>query len=199
MRRDNGYKRGRNAAKKEKIIMIASSAFVLMALTMTGVYVKNNNSEQKNDGYQINFDQLENQVKDELGNTGNQMQEQLQNLSDPIAKEDDLDYTPMEEVGSGDVEIPGLTGDTANSGGKTAHAGEEELAPDLVDEAEETGMTSEVEKENDLADAGEEVTSGSQVKKQEISWQAGDYFVWPVNGNVLKCYLLIMILKLIRS
>ena len=37
MRRDNGYKRGRNAAKKEKIIMIASSAFVLMALTMTGV------------------------------------------------------------------------------------------------------------------------------------------------------------------
>ena len=43
MRRDNGYKRGRNAAKKEKIIMIASSAFVLMALTMTGVYVKNNN------------------------------------------------------------------------------------------------------------------------------------------------------------
>lgn len=168
--------------------MIASSAFVLMALTMTGVYVKNNNSEQKNDGYQINFDQLENQVKDELGNTGNQMQEQLQNLSDPIAKEDDLDYTPMEEVGSGDVEIPGLTGDTANSGGKTAHAGEEELAPDLVDEAEETGMTSEVEKENDLADAGEEVTSGSQVKKQEISWQAGDYFVWPVNGNVLIPY-----------
>lgn len=76
MRRDNGYKKGRNAAKKEKIIMIASSAFVLMALTMTGVYVKNNNSEQKNDGYQINFDQLENQVKDELGNTGNQMQEQ---------------------------------------------------------------------------------------------------------------------------
>ena len=189
MRRDNGYKRGRNAAKKEKIIMIASSAFVLMALTMTGVYVKNNNSEQKNDGYQINFDQLENQVKDELGNTGNQMQEQLQNLSDPIAKEDDLDYTPMEEVGSGDVEIPGLTGDIANSGGKTAHAGEEELAPNLlVDEAEETGMTSEVEKENDLADAGEEVTSGSQVKKQEISWQAGDYFVWPVNGNVLIPY-----------
>lgn len=188
MRRDNGYKRGRNAAKKEKIIMIASSAFVLMALTMTGVYVKNNNSEQKNDGYQINFDQLENQVKDELGNTGNQMQEQLQNLSDPIAKEDDLDYMPMEEVGSGDVEIPGLTGDIANSDGKTAHAGEEELAPNLVDEAEETGMTSEVEKENDLADAGEEVTSGSHVKKQEISWQAGDYFVWPVNGNVLIPY-----------
>ena len=49
-------------------------------------------------------------------------------------------------------------------------------------------MTSEVEKENDLADAGEEVTSGSQVKKQEISWQAGDYFVWPVNGNVLIPY-----------
>lgn len=188
MRRNNGYKRGRNAAKKEKIIMIASSAFVLMALTMTGVYVKNNNSEQKNDGYQINFDQLENQVKDELGNTGNQMQEQLQNLSDPIAKEDDLDYTPMEEVGSGDVEIPGLTGDIANSDGKTAHAGEEELAPNLVDEAEETGMTSEVEKENDLADAGEEVTSGSHVKKQEISWQAGDYFVWPVNGNVMIPY-----------
>lgn len=190
MRRDNGYKRGRNAAKKEKIIMIASSAFVLMALTLTGVYVKNNSNEQKNDGYEINFDQLENQVKDELGNTGNQMQEQIKDLNTPVAGEDDLDYTPMEEVGSGEVEIPGLTNREENrglTGTTTANAGEEELAPNLVAE-EEPGMTSNLEKENDLASAGEEVTSGTHVKKQEPSWKAGDYFVWPVNGNVLIPY-----------
>lgn len=174
MRRNNGYKRGRNADRKEKIIMIASSAFVLTALTLTGVYVKNNSNEQKNDGYQINFEQLENQVKDGLDNTGNQIQEQLTDLKTPIAGEDDLDYTPMEEAGSGNVEIPGLTDrtDISDKDGTTAHAGEEELAPNLVDEDVETGLTSDLEKENDMVP----------------TWQAGDYFVWPVNGSVLIPY-----------
>ena len=36
---------------KERIIMLASSAFVLAALTMTGVYMKGQNVESKDDGY----------------------------------------------------------------------------------------------------------------------------------------------------
>ena len=35
---------------KERIIMLASSAFVLAALTMTGVYMKGQNVESKDDG-----------------------------------------------------------------------------------------------------------------------------------------------------
>ena len=46
----------RNNAKKERIIMIASSAFVLAALTMTGIYMKSNQEESQDDGYAIDLD-----------------------------------------------------------------------------------------------------------------------------------------------
>lgn len=39
--------------KKERIIMIASSAFVMAALTMTGVYMKENSAQNQDDGYSI--------------------------------------------------------------------------------------------------------------------------------------------------
>lgn len=92
--------------------MIASSAFVLTALTMTGVYMQSRDQESENDGYTIDFSALENNVDDKsqeiLGN----------NLGDSIVLEDDdfldgindLDYFPM-EAGSNLVEIPGLTDD----------------------------------------------------------------------------------------
>ena len=40
--------------------MLASSAFVLAALTMTGVYMKGQNVESKDDGYTLDFTALEN-------------------------------------------------------------------------------------------------------------------------------------------
>ena len=51
-------KNGRNNIGKERLIMIASSAFVMAALTMTGVYVKEQKQE-KNDGYTLDFNSLE--------------------------------------------------------------------------------------------------------------------------------------------
>ena len=78
MRRQSRYNRNhRNNAKKEKIVMIASSAFVLAALTMTGVYVKNSNEKSQNDGYKIDFNVLENQA-----------QQQAEQLAALLEKED---------------------------------------------------------------------------------------------------------------
>ena len=100
-------------AKKERIIMIASSAFVLTALTMTGVYMQSRDQESENDGYTIDFSALEN-------NVDNKSQEILgSNLGDGIVLEDeglldgmndDLEYFPV-EAGSNLIEIPGLTDD----------------------------------------------------------------------------------------
>lgn len=101
--------------KKERIIMIASSAFVMAALTMTGVYMKENSAQNQDDGYSIDFTGIESQVEDgrqEAGDAqrphnavtypqgGDAMQE---------VPEDDLDYLPMEEAGSSLIQIPGLT------------------------------------------------------------------------------------------
>ena len=93
--------------------MLASSAFVLTALTMTGIYMQARDEESKDNGYTLDFTALEN-------NTENKSQEIAQNNQpNPIGNtvplenfadvtEDDLDYMPM-EAGSGNIEIPGLT------------------------------------------------------------------------------------------
>ncbi len=113
----------RNNAKKERVIMIASSAFVLTALTMTGIYMKSNQEESQNDGYTIDFTQVEDNVQDKLqeiaqnnqteNSLGDNLQDQIGTgqeslpfgMNEMIGLEDDLDYTPM-EAGSNQIEIP---------------------------------------------------------------------------------------------
>ena len=51
-------KRKRKNQRREKMIMIGSSVFVLTALTMTGIYVKEKNQIQ-DDGYVVDLSQLE--------------------------------------------------------------------------------------------------------------------------------------------
>ena len=62
MRRNNR----KNSIKKERIIMLASSAFVLTALTMTGIYMKNSNKTEKDDGYTLDFSAMEDNADDKF-------------------------------------------------------------------------------------------------------------------------------------
>ena len=61
--------------KKERIIMLISSVFVLTALTMTGFYVKEKNEADK-DGYVVDMSALEKKTEEKtkeiavLDNTG---------------------------------------------------------------------------------------------------------------------------------
>lgn len=97
--------------------MIASSAFVLAALTMTGVYMKDKSDQSKDDGYSIDFSELENNVDNKYNEIvqNNQTDQQIQPEADmgqdvmEGVPDSDLDYLPMEEAGSNLVEIPGLT------------------------------------------------------------------------------------------
>ena len=105
--------------------MLASSAFVLAALTMTGIYMKGQNVESKDDGYTLDFTALENNADDKMQEISEYNEEHLLKEEENIpgltadntagngiaaapVTEDDLDYMPQ-EVGSGHVEIPGLT------------------------------------------------------------------------------------------
>lgn len=103
--------------------MIASSVFVLAALTMTGIYMKSNNIEEEGDGYTIDFTALEDNVEDKYQEIAKNesMDESVDTQKNNIAESipdisqenpelgNDLDYLPMEEAGSGLVKIPGLT------------------------------------------------------------------------------------------
>ncbi len=117
-------KNNKSDIRRERIIMIASSAFVMAALTATGVYIKSN-TKPEDDGYSIDFGQLEGGVEDGQPDDG------LGGLIDPslqdgwdlpggmasgVAAEDDLDYDPASEAGSTQIEIPGLTSQETGQG-----------------------------------------------------------------------------------
>lgn len=156
----------KNSIKKERIIMLASSAFVLAALTMTGVYMKEQNMESKDDGYTLDFTTLENSVEDKYEEIAKNIpvQEQTPKRAQQELIEDDLDYMPI-EVGSGDIEIPGLTN------GKEA-------------DLEETDTTGEdAEAQEDETAAAENV-----IVEQSLSFSETEGLLRPVSGEVLIPY-----------
>ncbi|MDE6406100.1 MAG: M23 family metallopeptidase [Lachnospiraceae bacterium] len=94
-------RRNRSSIRKERIIMLASSVFVLAALTVTGVYVRNSNRAEKED-YVVDFEALE-QGGTELAE--NMVSgEELDTLFAGVGT-DDLDYDPsFQEANSLHVE-----------------------------------------------------------------------------------------------
>lgn len=189
MKRQSSFNRKRNEnSKKERTIMIASSVFVLAALTMTGIYVRRNSAQTENDGYRIDFSVLDDNsrnlpIQEELEEIEEVEEiDGIDNMGADIdlsqVLEDDLDYWPMEEVDSGQVAIPGTSdgsvGGNDNSGVADAGeigAGDMSLAEELA--ADQAAMD---------ADAGRIVTN------VQASYTAGETLVWPVSGSVLVPY-----------
>lgn len=95
--------------------MFASSAFVLTALTMTGIYMQAGDEKSQNDGYTLDFTALEDNIESKNREIA-QNTPAIEDAARPFDKiadvgfdpEDDLDYMPL-EAGSGNIEIPGLT------------------------------------------------------------------------------------------
>lgn len=173
MRRNNR----RNNAKKERIIMIASSAFVLSALTMTGIYMKSTNIDSEDDGYTLDFTALEDSAENKLQEIAQNVQAQdgvgtdnilTDDLTEIAGLEDDLDYMPM-EAGSGLVEIPGLT-DGENL---------QEYAPTLDEVIPQVTEAPEPEKE---------ATSAQPVVTQTLHFAESDGLLRPLEGETLIPY-----------
>ena len=94
-------RRNRSNIRKERIIMLASSVFVLAALTVTGVYVRNNNRAEKED-YVVDFEALEHGSTELAENMVSG--EELDTLFAGVGT-DDLDYDPsFQEANSLHVE-----------------------------------------------------------------------------------------------
>ncbi len=166
----------RNNAKKERIIMVTSSVFVLTALTMTGFYIKNQNTQSKDDGYTIDFTALE-ETPDEkyqeiARNDEVNVEEELEQITEslePSVLEDDLDYMPM-EAGSSLVEIPGLTGYSMEFP-ETDLVNEEALAEEEV-----------------LGADTQEANVDEAVVAPTLNFSEKDGLVRPVSGDILMHY-----------
>lgn len=100
-------------ARKERIVMISTSAMVLTVLTVTGAYVRSHHRNSMDNGYTLDFSAMEEHAGDKIkeitqstkhdpGQTG----KEPQNLAKSIPEKDpDI---PL-RVGSDEIRIPGLT------------------------------------------------------------------------------------------
>jgi len=185
MRRNNNR---RNNAKKERIVMFASSAFVLAALTMTGIYMKSRNVESEDDGYTIDFTAMEDSAEDKYQEIAQNTETSQENA--PEMLENDLDYTPM-EVGSGLVEIPGLTGDLTDDLTEELelHSAEQLLneADAAIAEKPDTEPAEEPE-ETPEATESEEAAAQDVIVENILHFSEADGLIKPVNGDTVIPY-----------
>lgn len=174
MRRKNGYNR-KQAVKKERAIMLVSSAFVLTALTLTGIYVKENNKKEQFDGYTVDFSSLENNVDDKYD-------EISQDAQNPGGDTDLL--SNLQSVDSGDIEIPGLTDKKSNI------ADEMESNPDVIGDVELAELTDlTIEEPLEPAEPAPVAEEAPAVETHPaLQFEEKQGLSWPVSGEVVIDY-----------
>lgn len=192
-------KNRRNNTKKERIIMIASSAFVLSALTMTGIYMKSNNAEKQDDGYMIDFTAMEDNAQDKFQEIAGNQETEIENQAEPedsvdnlvndIAREidnleDDLDYLPM-EVGSGLVTIPGLTDGVQEEAVTQNEMEKPEKGTDAAVSPSPSPSPSPEPTKEPEAEPAEENSEDKEVISRTLHFAESDGLQRPVSGEVL--------------
>lgn len=149
--------RRRNAKRGEIIVMTLTAVLVLGALTVTGVYIKNRNDAQKQDGYYIDFDALE----AELNNNDNDL--------DYTGTQEEYDFSAQnaEAVQSGSVkkEEDEKTDETIVEN----QIVEEELPEEVVVVPQETTP----------------VTGTSVTNIPTLHFAEDETLIWPLVGNVI--------------
>ena len=211
-------RRNRSSIRKERIIMLASSVFVLAALTVTGVYVRNNNRAEKED-YMVDFEALE-QGSEELAE--NMVDgEELDTLFAGVGT-DDLDYDPnFQEANSLHVENTGNadgnsgikktetqedgTSEQSKSGEKDGQQEDEKQTADKKDDPVKKSAENKKEPAADKAGEEEEAgmfdetvdtvmsgevqaEGGATTVQPELDFNEEDGLVWPIVGDVLINY-----------
>lgn len=173
--------------------MVASSAFVLAALTMTGIYMQMGDERAQDEGYTLDFTAL--------GEDSDEQKEEIAlNTPKPgaggkLSAEDDLDYMPL-EAGSGNVSIPGLTGSRAGAAAaekpstaakKTEAAVRTPVseAPPADAEGDEEAGEAEAVNADPIAPQNEEQAAVEEADSVQLHFAAADGLRRPLEGETL--------------
>lgn len=180
-------RRNRSSMKKERIIMLVSSVFVLTALTMTGFYVKEKNEAEK-DGYVVDMSALEKKTEEKTKEIAQAVEEEAE--AENAAVSDDLDYDPnFQEASSGEVvnswENGEAEGEAAAAEKETANMDIAKEGSKETDQTQQDG-TEDTESSQAMSEAEAETASADAAKA--LSFHERDNLGWPVAGNVLINY-----------
>ena len=191
-------RRDRNSIRKERLIMLASSVFVLTALTVTGDYENKNNKEEQED-YVVDFEALEGQNTQTAENM--MSGEELDTLFAEVGT-DDLDYDPsFQEANSQKVENTeeekkkDKSAEDEKSEEKNQEVSEQSDQNDKKSDEkdkkkaeEEAGMFDETVDTAEKNTTTEEAEAISTTVQPALDFSEEDGLVWPIVGDVLINY-----------
>ena len=201
-------RKNRNGVRKERIIMLTSSALILAALTVTGVVVRSNRQANE-DSNVVDLSAIESGVSETAENIF--PNEEIGTLFTQVGT-DDLDYDPsFQEANSGNVE----NSDTnkkeneadKKSGTKSAAAAktkdkksdqeQESKASDKKDDKKDEvnqaeSNQSEDNKEEGMFDESKETPEDTEAIATTVQpildFSEEDGLVWPIVGDILLNY-----------
>lgn len=168
-------RRKKNNLRKEKIIMISASAFVLTALTMAGVYVREQSKE--NDEYRVDLSELDHQS---VADKTSEIAENLEVNPEDLIVADDLDADPdFWEVDSFGVET-----DIENNWDEKVTAEEA---------GENNSNIAQNEEATDSLARGEEADTGVEAGAENVVVANYNFptlmkMEWPLYGNLTMNY-----------
>lgn len=162
-------KKRRVGLQKERIIMLGASVFVLSALTLTGVYVRESNKQDVGE-YIVDFSKLE----------------ENQNEIELVEENQVKDELPLQKANSDNIEMPSKN---------TPVKSEVDLA-DKNSVAKKEQVDNDLEVKNEAIKAVEEVKAVEvdaeevEVISTEVTYEFTneDVLLWPIVGNVLLNY-----------
>lgn len=171
-------RRKKNNLRKERLIMISASAFVLTALTMAGVYVREQSKD--NDEYRVDLSELEGQS---VADKTSEIAENLGVNEQDLIVADDLDADPdFWEVDSYGVEakIPHNTGEKTTA--EAAGENNKNIAQNEV--VSEAGTVSSETSEDESG-----VETGAQdVIAANYNFPMQMQLTWPLYGDLIMNY-----------
>jgi len=202
-----GMRRNRTGVRKERIIMLASSALVLTALTVTGVFVRSSHQKSNEDNV-LDFSAIENNAEESAENT--LPGEDMGTLFAEVGT-DDLDYDPyFQEANSINVENDRNVGKTQSGSDETLEESVGKKTDEQEKKTEETQTTGEKEepekqdketKQKDRAEEGMFDESSETMQETPEDTEAiattiqpildfgdEDSLVWPIVGDILINY-----------
>lgn len=162
--KEDAMKRNRKSGlRKERIIMLAASVFILTALTMTGVYVNQKNTQEQ-DQYRIDLNEIERNTD---------------TTYPPNVASDDLDVEiNFEEANTSDVVLP------VEDQTQLHQPVSEDVNPveEIVDNPVPTSD------ENAVANDANTTTFVSQEPERVPHFSESEVLQWPIVGNILINY-----------
>lgn len=197
MKRKN-RNRMRGGAGKERVIMLAASVFVLSALTLTGVYVKESTAKKQDDGYSIDLSSLENKSSvAEKEKVENSVIDKAK--TEKAAAEEEKSLSVQNPAAEYELDLEAVLeeGEIDNT---TLAKGEREQKKESKDETKESNETNEMQNtENENAEkdkkesetpeeTGGQSASVSTTTFKTLQFTENTSLVWPTVGDILINY-----------